>query len=414
MASSPSPSLARHLRALYPLARVLAGADEADVLVRRVYEHAASIPPQERPSNEQGWLFRLMIEAREAPSESTEVEAAVEEETSFTDDPFRREVADHTAKRMLPVAFAACSRHERSILAIDVLTDNSDEVLASTLDTTVSDAQSVRDRARSALRASLRDVLSGPERMLVDVALPDDALRSHLRSLLTDRFQPAPAAVRSTVTELLERAGPHGPSASEDGPAPSWGGRAQAALSRVASPKGLGGLLLIALLVAGGLGGASYFFSSADPAPRSVIERSVQQASSLQAIHSTDAPADAATYIRDTWNRHVSVPSIEGAPLDGVAHVPIGNDAEVPALLYRDEESGDQIVTYVYNYALLDRLGDQTTLDRSLRTKLAANESLLSQQHENRAVVLWRQRANIFLVVAPNADEEALRARIAL
>lgn len=414
MASSPSPSLARHLRALYPLARVLAGADEADVLIRRVYERAASIPPQERPSNEQGWLFRLMIEAREAPSESAEAETAVEGETSFTDDPFRREVADHTAKRMLPVAFAACSRHERSILAIDVLTDDSDEVLASTLDTSVSDAQAVRDRARSALRASLRDVLSGPERMLVDVALPDDALRSHLRSLLTDRFQPAPATVRSTVTELLERAGPHGSEATEDGPSRSWGGAAREALSQTVSPKRLGGLLLIALLVAGGLGGASYFFSSADPVPRSVIEQSVQQASSLQAIHSTNTPADAATYIRDTWNRRVSVPSIEDASLDGVAHVPFGTDAEVPALLYTDEDSGDQIVTYIYNYALLDRLGDQATLPPPLRSKLAANESLLSQQHEDRAVVLWRQRDDIFLVIAPNADEEALRARIAL
>ncbi len=414
MASSESPSLARHLRALYPLARVLAGADDAEVLVRRVYERAASVPPQKRPSNERGWMFRLMFEAREARSESAEGEEPAEGETSFTDDPFRREVAEHTAERMLPVAFAACSRHERSILAIDVLTDASDEVLASALDTTVSDAESVRDRARSTLRASLRDVLSGPERMLVDVALPDDALRSLLRSLLTDRFQPAPASVRSTVIDLLERARPHGSAESEDGPARSWGKRARTALSRIASPKGLGGLLLIALLVAGGLGGASYFFSSADPAPRSVIERSVQQAASLQAIHSTDAPADAATYIRDTWNRRVSVPSIEGASLDGVAHVPFGNDAEVPALLYTDEDNGGQIVTYVYNYALLDRLGDQASLARPLRTKLAANESLLSQQHENRSVVLWRQRDDIFVVVAPSADEEALRARINL
>jgi hypothetical protein len=374
-----------------------------------VYERAATVPPQKHPSDEQGWLFRLLIEAR---SESSDAEKRADDEPSFTDDPFRREVAEHTAERMLPVAFAACSRHERALLTIDVLTDASDEVLASALDTTVADAQSVRDRARSALRASLRDVLSGPERMLVDVALPDDALRSHLRTLLEDRFQQPPPSIRSTVTELLERAHSHEPSESEDDTADHWGRWTLNTLTRAASPKGLVGLLLFVLLIVGGIGVAPYFSSSTESAPRSVIERSVQQAPSLQTVQSTDSPKEAAAYIRDTWNRRVSVPSIEGAQLDGIASVSFGPTAEIPALLYTDDKSGNQIVAYVFNYALLDRLRDQVTLDRSLRTKLAANESLLRRQEEDRSVVLWRQRDDIFLVVAPTGED--FRERITL
>lgn len=417
--SSPSndsdSSLDRHVQALYPLARVLAGSEEAAALIEEVYTHAADVPPDERPDDERGWLFRLMIERRDRTLHPAGAEVHPGTETSFTDDPFRREVAAQTAERMLPVAFAACSIHERVILAIDVLASPSDEVLAVALDTTATNARSVRDQARSALRASLRDVLNGPERMLVDVALPDEALRTHLRSLLEDRFQPTPSSLRATVRDILERARVAREEEAADASEPT-----ESLLSSILgwlSLRHLFGMLVMTGVLAAGFAGWTYFFSSppASPPPsQSVVALSVQQASDVTAAQPTGTADEAAAYIRKTWDRRVSIPAIEGASLKGVGRLQAGSGVTVPVLLYDDPPEKDQIAVCAFNYALLDRLGKRGTLDRTLRAKLAANQSLLDEEHNNRSVVLWRQQDDIFVAVAPHLDSSALRPRIRL
>lgn len=412
--------MAQHIPALYPLARVLVGSDEAVSLVRTVYEHAADVSPAQRPDDERQWLIRLMVEARDGTLESAEPEWSTQNEPSFTDDPFRREVAKRTARRALPAAYASCSIHERFILAMDVLANPSDEDLSETLDTTVSDARSVRDRAHSALRASLRDVLNGPERMLVDVALPDDALRAQLRSLLTDRFDPPPSFLQSDVTEILEAARAErqsGPSTDSRSSANrSFLKKAESSLEGLVSVRRLLGLLLVGLLLIAGVGGASYLLSSGSPpSATSIVDLSIRHADRVRVTATTSAPPEAAQYIRQTWDRTLSVPSIEGATLRGVGQLPLSDDVVVPTLLYADDESGGQIVAYAFNYALINQLENRANLDRELRAKLAANDAFLDQQHPDRDLVMWRQRDDIFVVVAPpEMDADALRSRIRL
>jgi hypothetical protein len=416
--SSESLSLDRHLGSLYPLAQVLAGPERADALVVQVYERAAAVPPPQRPADEQAWLLRLMMEVRDAPSQPDDPEASPDApDSASSDDPFRRTVAEQTAERMLPVAVAACSVHERFVLAVDTLIDPADAVLAAALDTSSEDARTVRDQARSALRAALRDVLSGPERMLVDVALPDEALRSQLRALLSDRFQPPPSSLGSRVTEILESArvqrAVSDAEADDSSSEPSdewsvWGALRTALVSRTAVVV-VGGLLL----VAGGIGGLSYL-PSTGPSAQTVVELSVGRAADLSTALRTPSASEAAAYIRQTWTRRVSVPSIEGATLKGVGRLAVDDRAEVPALLYRDDETDRRIVAYAYNYALVDRLGDRARLAQDLRGELAANDALVPRQRSGRGVVLWRQRDDIFVVVAPDSDAETLRARIRL
>ncbi len=416
--SSDSSSLDRHLGALYPLARVLAGPEQADSLVVQVYERAAAVPPPQRPADQRAWLLRLMMEVRDLPSQADGTEASPDDPTSSSpDDPFRRTVAEQTAERMLPVAFAACSVHERFVLAVDTLADPADPVLAAALDTSSEDARTVRDQARSALRAALRDVLSGPERMLVDVALPDEALRSQLRALLSDRFQPPPSSLGSRVTEILESARVQRSASDAEEEAPSsessggwsvWGALRKALFSRTAVIVVLG-----LLLIAGGIGALSYV-PSAGPSAQTVVELSVDRAADLSTGLRVQSATEAETYIRQTWNRRVSVPSIEGATLQGVGRLAVDDRAEVPALLYRDDETDRRIVAYAYNYALVDRLGDRAQLAQDLRGELAANDAPLPRQRSGRGVVLWRQRDDIFVVVAPDSDAETLRSRIRL
>ena len=414
--NSPRPrSLDQHLEALYALARVLAGEKEADALIERVYAYAAKVPPDERPSGVRAWLFGLMMEAREGDLPPADAEVLPRNEASFTDDPFRQEVAEQTAREKLPVAFAACSIHERFILAVDVLGDPSDDVLAEVLDTSPTDAQSARDQARSALRASLRDVLKGPERMLVDVALPDESLRSLLRDLLNDRFQPAPASLRATVADLLDRARAEHAADTDDMASAPLFDRVMATVGSKVSLRGVLGGLAFVLIVGGTIGGASYLFSSSptESPPPSVVDLSVQRADDVPVAHQTNDPEKAAAYIRETWGRRVSIPTIAKASLTGVGELSFSPSTTVPALLYTADD-GSAIVALAFNYALLNQLDGRATLERTLRDKLAANDALLTDERRNQGVVMWRQRDDIFVIVAPTLPADSLRSRIQL
>lgn len=413
MDSSSRPSSpAQHVRALYPLARVLVGTDEADALIRRVYEHVAATSPAERPDDTRAWLFQLLLNAQDAALEADEAEDTPDPESSFTDDPFRQEVATKMAAEKLPVAFAACSVHERFLLSIDALTHPSDEVLAQALDTSLADAQSIRDQARSGLRASLRDVLNGPERMLVDVALPDDALRRHLRDLLADRFHPVPPSLQSDVAAILKRARQEEDEAGPASVLPAWlPGWFESVVQALSSPRGIAGLVLVLVLGIAGIGTVSYIsLRSGSSGPASLVDLSVRQAASVRMAHPARSANGAAAYVQQAWGRRLSVPTIEGAALRGIGRSALGSE-EVPVLLYADDDSGRQIAAYAFNYALLDRLDSSVVVDRSLRTQLASGR-LLPRSQTNRAVVLWRQQDDIFVVVGPGSDADALRARI--
>jgi DNA-directed RNA polymerase specialized sigma24 family protein len=423
--SDADRSLVRHVEALYALARVLAGADRASTLIRTVYEHAAQVPPSQRPSDERTWLFRLMTEAYDGDLQPAGAEVHPGSDTSFTDDPFRREVAAETAERRLPVAFAACSIHERFILAIDVLGNPSDEVLAAALDTSPANARSIRDQARASLRASLRDVLRGPERMLVDVALPDEVLQDHMHDLLVDRFQPAPTSLQSTAVEILERAREEwrDEPASGSGWVPNtipvralWS-RILNAIPDGPSLRGLFGGLAFLVVVTASIGGAAYFFSASSPAPpssRSIVDLSVQRFPEVEVARQTETPRRAAAYIQASWGRRLSVPGIEGASLQGVGRLSLSTGPDVPVLFYTDAKTEAQIVAFAFNYALMDELGNRATLARNYRSQLAGNDSPITEQRSGRGVVLWRQRDDIFVIVAPDLQADTLRSRLRL
>lgn len=411
--SDPEDTLADHLRTLYPLARVLAPSDDAPSLIRHVYEEAINVPPVDRPEDRRAWLLRLLLNAQDEPLHTGGAEVQAEQETSFTNDPFRREVADRTAKRMLPAAFAACSLHERFILAVDVLGCPTDEELATALGTSATNARSIRDRARSTLRASLRDVLNGPERMLVDVALPDDALRDHLDELLCERYQPVPDSVQDSVTAILSTARENQKSSSStDTSSAGMLRSAYAHLRQRASVRSLFALVLLLVVVAAGIGGASYLLSSSPESSPTLVEMTAEYASEVSVTHATTDPDAAQAYIQQTWNRRLSVPDIEETRLDGIGRLEISNTVEVPVLVYSTADGSHRLVAYAFNYAVLDQLATDVTMEHDLRTRLAANQSLVEQEHAEHAVVLWRHRDDIFVLVAPSSEGASLASRI--
>jgi hypothetical protein len=323
-------------------------------------------------------------------------------------------VAVQTARRHLPGALAACSARQRVALTLDVF-DADEHSAAAALDLPIEEARSVREQARSALRASLRDVLNGPERMLVDVALPDEALRRLLRGLLEEEFLPIPSALEQRVRRQLAANRSGSSDEDEARTAPSAGGTWAAVRRRLNTRTSiLVGLVVV--FVTGGLAGLAYFDSPTPPSPssQSLIALTAERTGDISSTQDTKTPSAAADVIRKTWDRRVSVPSLQGAVLQGVGRLPLDDRVDVPALLYRDDESGSGIVAYVFNYALLDRVGDRVRLGPSLRRDLAANQSPLTRRRADRALVLWRQRDDIFVLVAPNTTPDTLRSRLQL
>ncbi len=410
--ASESSALAQYVHVLYPLAQVLVGPKEADALLHRTYEQAAAVPPSDRPSNEREWLVRLLIDARnESPESDIPTSAS---DTTGTGDAFRRDIAEQVARDKLPVAFASCALRERLILTIDALTDTPDALLSTALDTTTAEAASLRDRAHSTLRASLRDVLTGPERMLFDMALPDDALRVHLHAFLTDRFQPTPPSIQSDVADILASNRVENDVSSRSLSLPTERLSEGTRLLRrwMNSYRGLAVLAVVALLFVVGLGNFSFFAPEPASSSTSVVDLSVRSAPDVAPTHPTTSPSEAAAYIQRTWNRQVAVPTITEASLQGVGHVPLSDSSTVPVLLYADDDSNHRIAAYAFNYALLDQSGNRAVLAPSLRTKLAAPDTLLARQHADHSAVLWRHRDDIFVVVAPHATTPPLRTRI--
>ncbi len=104
------------------------------------------------------------------------------------------------------------------------------------------------------------------------------------------------------------------------------------------------------------------------------------------------------------------LPSIESAQLRGVGRLRAAGNTEIPVVLYTGEEA--RIAAFVYSYALIDRLDDTATLNTQVRSQLAQRNRLVADGQAAGPGLLWRNRANIFVVVSPSLSPDALRARV--
>ncbi len=120
---------------------------------------------------------------------------------------------------------------------------------------------------------------------------------------------------------------------------------------------------------------------------------------------------EAEAYLDSTWGRRVRLPSIESAQLRGVGRLRAAGNTEIPVVLYTGEEEA-RIAAFVYSYALIDRLDDTATLNTQVRSQLAQRNRLVADGQAAGPGLLWRNRANIFVVVSPSLSPDALRARV--
>jgi len=419
---SEESSLLEHLETLYPLACLLGGPDGADELLLRVYERAADRPPSDRPDDPDDlrrWLLGLLFEVGAERSSSPDDTTSSPESAPAPSVPFRREVARDLVRDALPAALAACSAQERFLLALDVIEDGKDlafDAPVPVFPSTSVDLQTRRSEARAVLRTHLRDMLSGPERTVVEEGLPEEALQEMIRDVLVDRFPHAPDSLRVRVRATLHEARD-----SAERPAEASSSRADESSSSFLSTTSLGagvGLLLglLALgLVAISLVGVPFVPQSASSSSESelgLVAFSARQAESISPALTTSSPAEARAYVESTWNRRVSVPTVRGARLQGVGQLHMADTASAPVFLYADTDDSTQAAIFAYSYALIDRMKDQVTLDAALREELARSKHLVAASDSMQEGILWRLQDDVFVAVAPSDRAEQLRARV--
>lgn len=448
--------LTQHIDTLYPVARVLVGDAAAPRLVQEVFRRAMHVPDDQRPSDTEQWLVHLLLDVRAgkaAPEETDydggytymgaqapDVSAIDRSPADDTDDDsrgdtasaetspvssvtspsarpelassrgFRREVARTVAERALPVALAACSEQERALITLHASGSRPDSTLAPIAKTIAGDVGTALDEAYGELRAALRDVLTGPERMLIDTALPDAALESVLKAYVTNQYHPAPARLRSDVASIVEQ--------SQDGESESRS-RSQMSKDDVLSVtlQRVGLTILIVTVIAGAVYSGMWLIPSSsepetDPTPNtlSLIDLSTDRIGRVQALAQTQDADSVADRIRTEFGRRLRVPRIQQAGVSGVGVLDLGPVA-VPVILYADSTVAQSplpvIKTLVYSYALIDNLDGMADLDPELRRGLETADSVMVRTAGDARVALWRNADDVFVTIATNMDGDA-------
>ncbi len=390
MADSDSPSLLQHLDAVYTLACTLVGPEQAETLTQQVFQHTAAVPPRERPENRTLWMLECTLRAYS------------KHKPAHADTPDLRTAAAQTLVRdTLPAAWALCSPRDRTLLTAHLYLDLSTKTLASLVDLSAEDIDTAVQTARATLRATLRDMLVGPQRMLVDTAFPDAHLDDSICAYLESDHGTAPHALRAAVTRTIQAER-----------TPSAQTRKQRASRRRSQWLKTGGVIagLLALFVmAWGLhmvwSGSN---TASSPEPTSLITFSARHADMAQPLLDPATPDSAQSIWQQTQGTSLVVPAIAQAELRRLDVLVLDENRPVPVLRYEVVDAETPLYVLAYSYAQLDALAPRVTLSRALRQTLEAEDTFVEQSVDARAVLLWRVRSRIYVAVFP-ADARNVR-----
>jgi DNA-directed RNA polymerase specialized sigma24 family protein len=424
---------------LYGLAQALTSSERAARrLVEATYERAAeelvvrSGPLSERDARPH--LFKLLVETSrqssslgEGMDDSETDEEAKAADGGGRDRHYRRRAQEAMLRRALPPAFAALAPAQRLLLTLRDVEALEIEAVAGVTGLPEDDAHRQHARARADLRDTLRQMAPRPERPFLDEdAFPDALLVNALRRMAERTLTAPPPALRPAARHALDQgrrtgrrkqtsasgAAPEAgsemiPQATADRPAASSEQEASGSSKRLSR---LAGALLL-ILAAGGLAYLGTGFLEA-PGETNLTALTAQRASDVNVRLRTDRAARAEQFVRDELGRRLRVPQIDGASLHGVGVAEVVPGERVPVFLFRDSASERPVTAYAYDYALLDRAGDQLRLSPDLRRTLEEEGRVATEDVEGRRVLLWRHRDDIFAAVTERAD--SLQQRIAL
>ena len=379
-----SDSLLSHLNAVYTLACTLVGPEQAEALTQRVFQRAASVPPRERPDNRPLWMMECTLAAygdhRSGEHDTPDVRASA---------------AAALVRDTMPAAWAACSPRDRTLLTAHLHLDLSPAELASLVDLSAEELETAVHAARASLRATLRDMLVGPQRMLVDTAFPDSQLDDSVREYLDAAYGTAPAALRTRVTRVLQSE--RTPSAQTREQRSSR--RRNQWLTTGAVIVGLLALVALAWSVRALWSDATR--SASAPEGTDLVAFSVGHADMAQPLLESASPDSIQAAWQQTRDGTLAVPAIAQAELRRLSVLPLDGGGPVPVLQYRAADAEAPVVVMAYSYAQLDRLAPRIMLSRTIRQTLEAEDTFVEQSSGGQSVLIWRVRSRIYLAVFP-------------
>lgn len=144
------------------------------------------------------------------------------------------------------------------------------------------------------------------------------------------------------------------------------------------------------------------------PPPDSLLGQAIDAAGRTQVALETDSPDRVRQFVRDEFGWNVGVPVFADADLRGVGIAALAPAIEVPAFFYGDQR-GRQSIVYSLSYALLDQVPDRVRLSRADYERLADDPSPRIHRIARQDVALWRDRADIFVLVSDGSPAEILQ-----
>ncbi len=411
--SSPPPHdgsrdvLSGHIEGLFALAQtVSSGAEEAIELVtetfRRASREGVSVSAADAVERARIELYRILLEVR-----GDRVQPPVDEESGarrteedMTD--LKGRLAQRIVDADITAAFTSLAAEQRVLLMLcDIQRMNCIEA-GRVLDLDADAACARLDDARAEIDRILFADATVVERRLLDAGLEGDWRREALRRMANRELSVVPPTLQPKL--LAAASGTPARRAAERSEVQeNRSARMKKALRRAAA--------IVAVILAAGVVGYGFSWMTDRPSDPNLIALSAAQAGSVEVGFQTTSAGQAQRYVRERLNRTITVPTIRGAALQGIAIRDLADGAEVPVIVYGNGDGPSPIVLYVYSYAFLDAHEDRLRLSRDVLDQIESEGNYdLHDLGESKALI-WRRRADIYVAIT-EGDADELRDRI--
>ncbi len=376
--------------------------EEATRLVTATYERLQLLSDTDDSPCDRAWLFALLRQIHLEKLTVTDIDSHLHAPLMVD---LRKQLLDRFFHHAIPELFLSLPADDRSLLMLADEQGLSAGEIARVLETS---EQEVSVRLGEVRSLFVRDLnrAAGPFQRILLSTLPDrpsewlpDALIASLDPIL-------PAFPASALPRLARQP------VALDAPKPFQVSTKNSAGRRSNMHRHKRFFGAVAMIVMTGLIG--YVIATYLPHPEvdtNLISLAVRNAESAEFDFRTKSFEQGERYLYDRLDWRLTIPSIDGATLDGVGHSAFQNGSSSPVLFYTDDETDVPITVFAFDYAYLDRNQDRVHLERSVLQQIQDDQHFDLYVMDDVQVLIWRNQDDIFVGVY-EGDANALRERI--
>ena len=387
------PDLSAYADNAFALAHALTlDASAASRIVEKVFERAHSRQPPTDISVREWVLTLVRNEAVLHSRDNANMQAGAAD--------FDRTIIMRRIRRMMSEAFSSLDADDRAILVLADVERLDYRSVGQIIGTDLESVKVLHRLAESRLRAAISRRLPEGDREGLQ-HLSAAVLRDAVAEMAAHDLPSLPP-----TTRLQPAAG----SAKPERPGASTRARRKSPAVSTAALRNVGiGFLVIFFAGLFAYGAVRLLERPPDVGAISVTVRAAEEPPRI--MYPTDDRGRAAEYIASELDWRLTVPRIEGASLQGASRHEIIRDTFIPLLTYHDEATNELIPVFVYDYALLGRVGDRLRFEAETLRQIEDENHFELHDMGSKQVLVWRNRDDIFVAVT-RGGAEALQDRI--